>query len=99
MSNQFKAGDLALVFASAFPDNNGRQVELVQFVPHGSTISSIVSDQDFNNTSGRDIWCVVGDVGNPLLCLTRESFFEEKQLMPLRGDFQPERQQSREVQA
>lgn len=97
--SKFKAGDLALVVGSDYPENNGCQVELVAFVTHGSHISSVRTEQDFHNVSGKGLWYVVGRVGNPSLELAGESFFEECQLMPLRGDFQPERQKSQEVPA
>ncbi|WP_395504737.1 hypothetical protein [Ectopseudomonas hydrolytica] len=98
MSN-FKVGDLALVVGSDYPENNGCEVELIAYVKHGSTISSVRTEQDFHNVSGKSLWYVVGRVGNPKLQLAGESFFEASQLMPLRGDFQPERQKSQEVPA
>ncbi|UZZ12428.1 hypothetical protein NDO41_08115 [Ectopseudomonas mendocina] len=98
MGNQFKPGDMALVIASAFQENNGCQVELVEFVPHGSMISSVLTEQDFYNESGEGIWYVIGRVVNPQLELAGESFFRERQLMPLRGYFEPEQQKAREVE-
>ncbi len=99
MNNQFKPGDLALVVGChRLPTLIGSVVELfakpdaggLALTPDGSLAA-------FEGDSAA--WIVLkdghvsinGDVGWALV--------SEIHLMPLRGDFQPERQQSREVSA
>lgn len=104
--SQFKAGDSALIIGSPWPDcpNIGRQVELVglygpgdEFVaPDGKPGSNGTDESlwlcfsaDLKAMNMRDIWIDRGGV----------AFARETHLMPLRGDFQPEQQKSREVSA
>lgn len=99
MSN-FKAGDLAML---TDPNNFGTTVELVSFHvgPH-----QINHHEGHCQTipSGASGWIVRADaiVSENILgdfIPVRELAFREKWLMPLRGDFQPEREKSQEVPA
>ena len=89
MNNQFRVGDLALTTK----DFDGlllgyQQVELLERIPAGSLF-------EYDRTTyeaGCNAWWVTDDGVTPL-------YVPERYLMPLRGDFQPERQQSREVKA
>ncbi|WP_312910969.1 hypothetical protein [Stutzerimonas nitrititolerans] len=90
MNNQFKPGDLALALSGHFM---GRAVELIRFVMPGDIVTSIDGKRSyvFRPSSGRPGWHVA--VGED------STIEHERNLMPLRGDFQPERQKSREVEA
>jgi hypothetical protein len=98
--SKFKAGDLALVVGCVRnPKNIGKAVELLEEVwpgegftdPSGSfRIAEPVGDRPFWLAASDDL---VSIEGKPW------GLFEESHLMPLRGDFQPEQQKSREVPA
>ena len=101
MSHNFKPGDLALIVgARSYPRNIGKTCELVELLKP-SQISAWLDPEDgrpVNNASGFECWLVIG---NGLIsgiqdtrgaCLALPSH-----LMPLRGDFAPEQQKSREV--
>lgn len=100
--SKFKAGDLALIVDCILPELIGRVVELVQRVPPG--LSARAGERNWRNMGNDDSWIVTGA---GLFCLTvsgniepdRFTLIAEKKLMPLRGDFQPERQKSQEVPA
>ena len=102
MNNQFKPGDLALIVDCKLPELIGSAVELVSQVgPWGD----LVTDRYlWINDSSTCAWVVSGD---GLIRLDTDgvrrpcqmTIVAEHKLMPLRGDFQPERQQSREVPA
>lgn len=102
MSHQFKPGDLALVVACKIPELIGKVVELVEMIPAGGTTKT--GDREWENKTNDAAWLVTGP---GLLCLTVKGNVEpdtftsiaERKLMPLRGDFQPERQKSQEVPA
>ena len=88
MSNQFKVGDHVLTLASKYQIPAMSEVELVIFRLKG---------QKAEEPDGKlwvaphDGW-IVGRDGEE-----GYGFFKPQQLMPLRGDFQPEQQKSREV--
>ena len=103
MSHQFKSGDLALIVgAFTMVQNIGKQCELVQFIqpeeiyvaPNGITYQH----------ADVPVWIVRGDglyrwfedetidQGDWGLCAPQH-------LIPLRGDFAPEQQKSKEVTA
>lgn len=104
--SKFKAGDLALIIGSRHPDsqNCGRVVELVKIVQPGEEFPCPDGKQ---RRSGLDkaVWLVEADglqarsiklgwIDAGGICL-----IDEKYLMPLKGDFHPEQQKSREVEA
>ncbi|SDS20329.1 hypothetical protein SAMN05216421_1090 [Halopseudomonas xinjiangensis] len=87
MSHQFKAGDLALTLVENKDWPAGCVVSLYLFVPEGSTVRAP------NGVFHMDRACWV---------CTREGHdyaqeYSPNQLMPLRGDFQPEREKAQEV--
>lgn len=90
MNHNFKPGDLALALVGPFM---GQAVELIRFVSPGEVVTSLDGKRSyvFAPTLGIGGWHV--SVGEESVIL------HEKQLMPLRGDFQPERQKASEVPA
>lgn len=102
--SQFKSGDMALIVGSrlGISPNIGKAVELIQTVMPGE---SFTTPDGFKLASGADYptWMVSGE---GLMALTISDrrvscggvcLIQERYLMPLRGDFQPEQQKSREV--
>jgi len=104
MSHNFKPGDLAMIIgATKLTDQIGVVCELVQFVRDGDEYQT----PNNNLCQARlSAWIVVGDSvsGRYLERKTGkevrtpgQALVSEKFLMPLRGDFAPEQQKSREV--
>ncbi|NWD49041.1 hypothetical protein [Pseudomonas gingeri] len=89
MSHNFKPGDLALTLISLSILPAGSVVELYKVVNPGDNLSCarypILATR-------KGWWCAHGEIGDRLP-------FAETSLMPLRGDFAPGRQKSREVSA
>lgn len=102
--SKFKAGDLALIIGTQHGDspNIGKCVELVSWLKPGD---SLISPDGVSRKCASDnaVWQVIGngilarnvrelwiDAGGVALC-------EERFLMPLRGNFQPEQQKAKEV--
>lgn len=88
MSHQFKEGDLALTLIAGFEWPPMTQVKLDVFLPKGA----IAEEPDGGLfTAPFDGWVVYREdecgVG----------FFRPRYLMPLRGDFAPEREKVREL--
>ncbi len=102
MNHQFKPGDLALIVDCKVPALIGRVVELIR-----SVAPSEVFEADtirWLNRSGCAAWLVSAEGlirMDPAGALHRcsSTLIAEHKLMPLRGDFQPERQEFREVKA
>lgn len=95
--SKFKAGDLALVVKrNDAPEMVGKCVELVEFVKKGFTPFSDKGWSPFSD----DAWLVSGEglVAMTGIGLLPANFtaFPESFLMPLRGEFQPEQQKSKE---
>jgi len=90
MSKEFKAGDLALTLASKYGFPAMSQVELIIFLLKGQK-----AEQPHGElwTAPHDGW-VVGRENEGL----GYGFFKHSQLMPLRGDFQPEQQKAKEAE-
>lgn len=91
MNHNFKPGDLALSLVERCGVPAMTQFELVDLVPAGTGMRCAAGDL---HRFPMDVW----RCGTPLVadgCL----IFEAKELMPLRGDFTPERQKSQEVPA
>ncbi len=84
MSHQFRQGDLAVTLGHLVQIPAGSVVELVKRVPAGHLF----------RTSGllalEEGW--VASSGNGVL-----AYYANKHLLPLRGDFTPERQKTQEV--
>lgn len=88
--SKFKAGDLALVINHTFPPVVGTCVELISRHLVGPVDRSDPMDPGVYETpDGEPVW-VVDD---------QKSIVWEKWLMPLRGNFQPEQQKAKEVEA
>lgn len=101
--SQFKTGDLALIVNSSNEENIGRVVTVSGFANKGDGVSH--GDVGFV-MAGSDGWIivdgeiVVNRIGLPSLKFTvSRHIFLRSYLMPLRGDFSPEQQKSREVSA
>jgi hypothetical protein len=101
MNNQFKPGDLALIVgANTLVQNIGKVVELSTFVRDSDIY--VGPDGNVYRHSDADCWVVRGE---GVQFWTEEGVYdgfglcEPRHLSPLRGDFQPERQKSREVPA
>lgn len=104
MSNQFKAGDLALLI-NASSRNNFKTVELVEFLGAPDLIP--LGETQLRNTGRHGIW-LVRACREPIIFSKKissaagvsssmEAPVAERNLMPLRGDFEPEREMAREV--
>ena len=102
MSHQFKPGDLALIVgAHRFTDNIGKTCELAEFlVPNQVSAWRDPADgRPVRNASGRECWLVFGEglvssiQDTPGACLVMPVH-----LMPLRGDFEPEQQKTKEAE-
>ncbi|MCW1937539.1 hypothetical protein QM298_14110 [Pseudomonas mendocina] len=88
MSN-FKAGDLAVTLIDLPPLMAGSIVELVEHIAKGDVV---LTPQGPRVANGEGWICAHALV--PL-----NAAYAASALMPLRGDFQPERQKSQEVPA
>lgn len=88
MSHNFKPGDLALVIAGG---HLGEVAELVRFVLPGEVVVSPTTGKEyqFRPAAGIGGW----------LCGFKymHAIKHEHNLMPLRGEFEPEQQKSREL--
>jgi len=88
MSNQFKPGDLALTLKPGFGFPAMASVSLEIFLRKGQT----AQEPDGRLFTPKfDGWVVYRDDEDG------SGFFSPEHLMPLRGDFQPEQQKSREL--
>lgn len=101
--SQFKSGDLALIINSINEENIGRVVTVTGMTKKGDRIDQedgahVISDIDGMVIVEGDI--VVSAEWLPShKTIVRTHVFRQDYLMPLRGDFQPEQQKSREVVA
>ncbi|RTU31661.1 hypothetical protein DY974_08180 [Pseudomonas aeruginosa] len=103
--SKFKAGDLALIIGSLAGDspNIGKSVELVAWLNPGD---SLITPDGVSRECASDvpIWQVIGNgvLARNLYELWIDAggvaLVEEKFLMHLRGDFQPEQQKAKEVE-
>jgi len=94
--SRFKAGDLALIVGCDYASSNiGKCVELVMLVQSNEEYS--FGGLDVINANNCPVWIVVGDVngvaGSPGWIQKAE-----QNLMPLRGDFQPESERTAELE-
>lgn len=101
MNHNFKPGDLALVIDAAIESNLGMVVELIR-----KTSDSTITLPDggkVGNPEMKVCWVVAADGLVTTNKLKPDPFkvkyaaVPERCLMPLRGDFAPEQQKSREV--
>jgi hypothetical protein len=102
MSHNFKPGDLALIVgAHTTADNIGKVCELIEFlIPE--QVSNWRAPEDGMRIKNGDVgpaWVVVGE---GLLSWCEQygwSLVDPAHLMPLRAEYAPEQQKSREVLA
>ena len=87
--SQFKVGDLALTLISLSILPAGSVVELYKAINPGDNVGSKHRPVP---AAVKGWWCAHSEIGDRLP-------FAETSLMPLRGDFAPEQQKSREVSA
>lgn len=104
--HEFKTGDLALIVVDENPDRIGKCVELVRLVQSNEWYIPPVECElplgMVHNASGSAVWLVLGDVSSTTYGGQLIQGFCQKcptRLMPLRGDFAPERQKSQELPA
>lgn len=100
MSHNFKSGDLAMIVgAYNVPDNIGKQCELIEYL-RVDDISDWVDPSDglrVQNSAGAPGWLVVGHGLKSWCGGNGWVLADARHLMPLRGDFIPDKQKSREV--
>ena len=102
MSHNFKPGDLALIVgARRRPDAIGKVVELVEYLHPGQEGSFLFNNRGpFTNADDEATWLVVGDIeAFSFIDIHGLALVSPRYLMPMRGDFAPEQQKSREVVA
>lgn len=98
--SKFKAGDLALIVGcNKNPKNLGKVVELIAWVSPGEVFHAPDGREYLADTDQRSGgWVVQGEN-----FVSRNSqpwgWVEERHLIPLNGDFQPEQQKAKEVSA
>jgi len=100
---QFKPGDLALIVRATHPDNLGKVVELLR---RTSEPRICLSDGGIARNDGSIVcWEITCESltttrgGVPMRIDAKFGAIPENNLMPLRGDFVPEQQKSREASA
>jgi hypothetical protein len=102
VSHQFKAGDLAIIIgAFNVPSNIGKVCELVERLAP-EQVSQWVDPNDgtrIQNATDHPGWVVIGDGLSSVFATAGWVLAVERHLMPLRGDFSPDLQKSREVPA
>ncbi|HGP4249080.1 TPA: hypothetical protein ACLM19_005266 [Pseudomonas aeruginosa] len=90
--SKFKAGDLAIivkVVSDDFLANLGRVVLVDAVDPEDKDWDVLISAENL----------VIWDKEIGQICFENEGWFHSSELMPLRGDFQPEQQKAKEVEA
>lgn len=103
MSNQFKAGDLALIVgANTMIKNIGKSCELVQLVERDGFY--VAPNGVLYQHAGDHCWLVTGDglcrwFDDGSIEQSDWGLCEQRHLRPLRGDFAPDLQKSSEVSA
>lgn len=98
--SQFKPGDLALIIKSCNEENIGRVVTVVRFGYQDELIDQGKAGFAIANLGDVivDGEIIVSKIFNQKIKHTvSRHVFTSDCLMPLRGDFQPEQQKSREV--
>jgi hypothetical protein len=102
MNHNFKPGDLAMIVgAYNVPDNIGKHCELIEYL-RVEDISEWVDPADglrVQNSADGPAWLVVGEGVKSWCGGSGWVLADARHLMPLRGDFSPDKQSSREVLA
>lgn len=101
MNHQFKRGDLAIIVgANSLTQNIGKQCELREFVVSGDCY--VAPNGAVYRHDDVPCWTLVGD--DLVAAVEGEAVqlgfgvHEPKHLMPLLGDFAPERQKAKEAE-
>lgn len=103
MSHQFKPGDLALIVRCAIPSEIGKSVEIAYEMPPGCPVIEFAGRHWVNPFSER-IWIVSGELllvrnhAKGRYEISDHAAYMGGDLMPLRGDFEPEQQKAKEVE-
>lgn len=92
MNHDFKPGDLALLITVVESVPAGSVVELDRLIPKGECLEQ-ADGQPFHTA------CACWSFSHPAIPEGYLGCVAEKFLMPLRGDFAPERQKAQEVTA
>ncbi|WP_295460479.1 hypothetical protein [uncultured Pseudomonas sp.] len=96
MNHNFKPGDLAILLTDVGPLVSGAVVALVRLVPAGYRFEALVSNVSKGETVlKRAMW----RLDHQDIPQGEGAMAPESKLMPLLGDFAPERQKSQEVPA
>lgn len=91
MSNQFKAGDLTLIVFSLNPSHMGQCVEVMDVFVDSKCEYLYGGHEHMTDATGRSCAFVrVRDTGAWI--------YQQRHLMPLRGDFETERQKAKEAE-
>ena len=104
--SKFKPGDLALIVGADSQDNPnvGKAVELSEYVMPGQKFIG-PSGKKYRNAGDAAMWSVVGDgvlarnLAEQWIDIGGMALVKECYLMPLLGDFQPEQEKAKEVEA
>lgn len=91
--SQFKVGDLALVIKSTESEDIGKSVSIEELYTDDGENDHVFGDVSFEADTPGEKCAVVLCAKNGIEAYSVDS------LMPLRGDFQPERQKSQELPA
>jgi len=90
MNHNFKPGDLAILLTDVGPLVSGAVVTLVRLVPAGYRFEALISNVSKGETVlERAMW----RLGHQDIPRGEGAMAPESKLMPLRGDFAPDRQQ------
>lgn len=102
MNHNFKPGDLALIVgACSLKENIGKTCELVELLaPDQISVWQDPEDgRTVINASGEEVWLVVGEGLVSSIKNTRNAALAlPVHLMPLRGEFLPEKKRSKEAE-
>lgn len=90
--SQFKPGDLAMIIGSSEPADIGRVCEVVGVLIDDRWTHTFMGERHDGCADG--VWSAFVDLGSDHGGIW---MFGQNQLMPLKKDFQPEQQKSREV--
>ena len=100
MNQEFKPGDLAILKSSVEEHLVGSVVELIEYV--GSDVFMTYAGGDMFNPKKDRVWWVKITSGHTFFSEARgvvsDGFCADFRLMPLRGDFQPEKNKEKELE-
>ena len=103
MSHQFKPGDLAVIVRCAIQSEIGKSVEIVREIPPGGTIVGLAGKR-WVNPKAVPLLIVRGDLlfvrnyTKQRYEVSDHAAYKASDLMPLKGDFEPEQQKAKEAE-